>query len=173
MRTLIVHDSFHWQTEVPLINCCRRLGDKWRGADFVHGEINYGLPFLNRCGCKLFVEAFLSFDVFMKVCHLFIFDQHSVCLRKNDSLINWKCLFWSKTMGSVIVTSWLLDRYFVRKFMFLPTQLKIPNLFRSVNIVTITRIKDTNIQNHQLLSSHLTFLFSINFILPLQHSWSS
>lgn len=40
---------------IPLINCCRRLGDKCRGADFVRGEINYRLLplffliFFNRC----------------------------------------------------------------------------------------------------------------------------
>lgn len=44
VRTLTVHASFHWRAgKIPLINCCRRLGDKCRGGRFVRGEINYGL----------------------------------------------------------------------------------------------------------------------------------
>lgn len=35
VRTLTVHASFRYQVgKIPLINCCRRLGDKCRGGRF-------------------------------------------------------------------------------------------------------------------------------------------
>lgn len=40
---------------IPLINCCQRLSDKCRGADFVRGEINYRL--------LLFFSSFFLIDV--------------------------------------------------------------------------------------------------------------